>query len=84
MTQEEVANQVRDFIQQNFIFDDRKVLEAQESLIESGTIDSTGVLELIGFLEKTYHVRFEDQELVAENFDSVGKVSAFVFRKLNA
>ena len=82
MMREEVGNQVREFIQQNFVFDDRKALNPEESLIGSGIIDSTGVLELIGFLENTYRLRFEDNELVADNFDSLEKISSFVAGKL--
>lgn len=84
MMHEEVGSQVRDFIQENFIFDGRKVLDPGQSLIGSGIIDSTGVLELIGFLEKTYRLRFEDHELVSENFDSLEKISTFVAGKLAA
>ncbi len=82
MMREDVGNQVKTFIQQNFIFDDRKSLDARESLIGSGIIDSTGVLELIGFLEQTYKLKFDDDELVAENFDSLDKISTFVMGKL--
>jgi acyl carrier protein len=82
MMHEEVGNQVREFIQQNFVFDERKALDPGQSLIGSGIIDSTGVLELIGFLENTYRLRFEDSELVAANFDSLEKISAFVTGKL--
>ncbi len=84
MMREEVGNQVREFIQRNFVFDDRRVLDPGESLIGSGIIDSTGVLELIGFLENTYQLRFEDDELVAGNFDSLEKISKFVLGKLAA
>ena len=82
MTRDDVGAQVGEFIRQNFIFDDRKVLRPQESLIGSGVIDSTGVLELIGFIEQKYSIRFADDELVAENFDSLEKISKFIYRKL--
>ena len=53
----------------------------EDSLIEKGIIDSTGVLELVAFLDETYGISVADQELVADNFDSVSKLGAFVKRK---
>jgi len=53
-----------------------------DSLLEQGIIDSTGVLELVSFLSETFGIQVEDNELVAENFDSVNRLSAYVQRKL--
>jgi len=55
-----------------------------DSFLESGIIDSTGVLELIAFLESTYAVSIADEELIPANLDSVDRVSSFVERKLAA
>ena len=82
MTKEALHNDVEQFVRKNFLFDDTRKLGEDESLLGSGIVDSTGVLELIAFLEDTYHVTFEDRELVAENFDSVAKVTSFMERKL--
>ncbi len=54
------------------------------SLIEAGIIDSTGVLELVGFLEETYDIEITDSELVPENLDSIDKVVRFVGAKRNS
>jgi acyl carrier protein len=51
--------------------------------LDSGIIDSTGVLLLIGYLEQTYNIHLEDHELAPDNLDSINKVSAFVDRKIN-
>ena len=80
ITKEELAAQVRNFIQENFIFNG-KTLDTETSLIASGTIDSTGIIDVIGFLEQTFAMQFEDDELVAENFDSVTKIVSFMERK---
>jgi len=80
---QDIQKTVRDFIQQNFIFDSNIVLENDESLLGKGIIDSTGVLELIGFLEEKFQLQFGDDELVAENFDTVIKISDFLQKKLN-
>ena len=81
--QQDIQKTVRDFIQQNFIFDPKVVLANDESLLGAGVIDSTGVLELIGFLEEKFQHQFGDDELVAENFDTVLKISAFLQKKLD-
>ena len=54
------------------------------SFMESGVIDSTGVLELVAFLEETYEFKVEDEEMVPENLDTIGNLCAFVERKANA
>jgi acyl carrier protein len=82
MTSNQLRTEVEQFIRTSFVFDKTRQVGEDESLLGSGIVDSTGVLELIAFLEDTYHVKFEDQELVAENFDSVAKVTTFVGKKL--
>lgn len=84
MTQEHLRDEVQDFIRKNFIYSNKKKLGDDESLLGSGVVDSTGVLELIAFLESKFEVKFEDNELVADNFDSINKVISFVSRKADA
>lgn len=79
---EEILPTVRAFIRENYIFDDAAPLHDSDSLVGSGTIDSTGILELISFLERTYHLTFDDRELVAENFDTIDRLSSFIHSKL--
>jgi len=81
-TQEEIGLKVKSFIQENFIFNGQN-LDSEESLLGSGTIDSTGILEVISFLEQTFGVHFEDKELVAENFDSIAKIQSFMSHKIS-
>jgi acyl carrier protein len=52
-----------------------------ESLLESGTIDSIGVMQLVAFLESTYGLTVDDDELTPENFDTIAAVSSFVARR---
>jgi acyl carrier protein len=68
---------------ENFMFGDGGDLQVTDSLIERGLIDSTGILELVSFLEKKYAIRIQDHELVPDNLDSLAALSAFVKRKLN-
>lgn len=81
MTQEAIRTQVHDFIRKNFLFDEVTQVGNDQSLLGSGVVDSTGILELISFLEETCKVKFDDSELVADNFDSVDRISAFVIMK---
>jgi len=74
---------VRDFVVENFLFGDGANLKDNSSFLESGIIDSTGILELIMFLEEKYGVQIEDEELVPENMDSLQNVTMFLERKLS-
>jgi acyl carrier protein len=72
----------RQFIVENFLFGKEDApLGNDESLLDRGIIDSTGVLELVGFLEQKYHIAIQDDELVPENLDSINRLIAFVGRK---
>jgi acyl carrier protein len=74
--------QVRQFLAENFpLGEDPDQLPAEASLLEAGIIDSTGVVELVDFIESTYGIRVEDEELVPENLDSIRNIVAFVERK---
>jgi acyl carrier protein len=73
---------VRKFIVDNFSFGREDVtFTDDESLLEKGLIDSTGVLELVTFLEQKYKIHVEDDELIPGNLDSVNKMIRFVNRK---
>ena len=71
------------FVVNNFLFGQNgDALRNDDSFLENEIIDSTGVLELVTFLERTYEIVVEDEDLVPENLDSVNRVVAFVNRKL--
>lgn len=76
---------IRQFILSSFLFtDDESQLGNGDSLLERGIMDSTGVLELVAFLESQFGVTVADEELVPENLDSVDQIAAFVGRKQQA
>ncbi|HWP99571.1 MAG TPA: acyl carrier protein [Vicinamibacterales bacterium] len=77
-----IETEVRRFVVDNFLFGQEDRLDDDASFLETGVIDSTGVLELVGFLESTYGITLADSELVPENLDSVARVVRFVRRKL--
>jgi acyl carrier protein len=77
-----VENDIRQFLTEAFFLgDDPAGVPGSKSLIDSGIIDSTGVLELVGFLEERYGIRIEDEELLPENLDSIDNILAFIARK---
>lgn len=76
------TQQVRQFILTNYLFtDDDKKLSDVESLMQAGIMDSTGILELIMFLEETFGLKVADEEMIPANLDSVVNVVAFIERK---
>jgi acyl carrier protein len=80
-----MQQQIRSFILTSFLFtDDESKLKNNDSLLEQGIMDSTGVLELVAFLESQFGMKVADEELVPDNLDSVEKIVAFVGRKLPA
>jgi acyl carrier protein len=79
----DTATQIREFIADNFLFrEDRSDVSDSESLLDAGLIDSTGILELVAFLEERFHIQMADAEIVPENLDSVQAISAYVTRKV--
>ena len=75
-------SQIREFVISNFLFGDVGRLTDDTSFMGSGIIDSTGMLDLIGFIEGTYGIKIQDEELIPENFDNVSRVAGFVQTKL--
>ncbi len=75
--------QVRNFIFENFLFDaDEEDLKNDASFLDQGIIDSTGVLELVEWLEDTFDITVDDDELIPENLDSVNQLAQFIARKV--
>lgn len=77
------SSKVREFVVENFLFGDGEELKQETSFTEEGIIDSTGILELVFFLEETFSISVEDDELVPENMDSLQSIAGFIDRKLN-
>lgn len=77
----DLKRQIREFVTTNFYVSDPASLEDGTSLLERGIIDSTGVLEVISYLEETFGITVEDKEILPDNLDSIERISAFVGRK---
>ncbi len=79
-----VKHEIRTYIVENILFGDGDGVDENASFQESGILDSTGFLELIGFVEERFDISIADDELSPEHFDSVVKMSTFVEQKLAA
>ena len=76
-----IRSAIRNFIEENFLFQigDQNLADDQ-SLLEAGVVDSTGVLELVAFLEDTFHLQIADKDIIPQNLDTVDSIAAFIRR----
>jgi acyl carrier protein len=80
-----IQQSIRSYVLENFLFtDDESVLKDSDSFLAGGIIDSTGVLEIMLFIEETFDIKVKDEEMLPENLDSVDNLVAFVARKQTA
>lgn len=75
-------NEVRNFVVENFLYGDGGRLADETSFLEDGIVDSTGMLELVEFLEQRFGIRIDDDEIVPENLNSLVRIDAYLGRKL--
>ena len=78
----DIKDRIRGFIVENFLFGNEDGVKDDSSFLDEGIIDSTGILELVSFLEEEYSISVEDEELVPENLDSINNVVAYLQRKI--
>ena len=81
LSQQELKRQLRGFVTSNFYVADSPSLADSASLLDHGIIDSTGVLEVIAFIEKAFDITVDDSEMVADNLDSIERIAGFITRK---
>ena len=79
----ELKETIRAFVVENFLFGNDENLEDNTSFLDEGIIDSTGILELVSFLEEEFSITVDDEELTPENLDSINNVTAYLGQKLN-
>jgi acyl carrier protein len=78
----DVLETVKAYVVENFLYGDDSRVDADTPFLEGGIIDSTGVLELVGFLEERFGIRVEDDELVPDNLNSLHKITLYISRKI--
>lgn len=77
-----IEKQIRVYILENFLFtDDESMLANDDSFLENGFIDSTGIMELITFLEEEFGLVVEADEMIPKYLDSVDRITAFISMK---
>lgn len=80
----EIKNRVQAFILSNFYVTDASSLTESTPLLATGIVDSTGVLEVVAFLEEQFDIKVQDDEMLPENLDSIAQIAAYVKRKRDA
>jgi acyl carrier protein len=76
-------NAVKEFIIENFLFGEEVQLELYTDFFDKGIIDSTGVIELVSFIEEKFDISVDDDELIPENLSSLNKIDVFLQKKLS-
>ena len=76
-----IKQELINFVVDNFMFGNSNGLNDDTSFLDEGIMDSTGAMELVSFLEETYAIEIEDEELIPENLDSINNLHAFMLRK---
>jgi acyl carrier protein len=79
-----MLEKIRAFVVENYLFGEEGKLGNSDSFMESGIIDSTGILELVRFLEATFGIKVADEDLIPDNLDSIEKIATFVETKLTS
>jgi len=73
-----IREQIKAYVIDTFLFGDGNGLENKSSFLDEGIIDSTGILELVAYLEENFNITVEDEELIPEHLDSIDNIAAFL------
>ena len=79
-----LQEEIRGFIVDTFLFGEEEGLEEDSSFLAEGIVDSTGIMQLVSFLQEQYLVAIEDEELIPDNLDSIKRVTTFIEGKMRA
>jgi acyl carrier protein len=79
-----IQDDVRSFVIDTFLFGEDDGLKDDSSFLAEGIVDSTGIMQLVSFLQERYLVSIEDEELIPDNLDSIKRVTLFIEEKMRA
>jgi len=79
-----IKDDVRSFVIDTFLFGEDDGLNDDSSFLAEGIVDSTGIMQLVSFLQERYRVSIEDEELIPDNLDSIMRVATFIEEKMRA
>ena len=77
----DIKSSVRNFIVETFLFGQDDGLTEEASFLANGVVDSTGVIELVAHLEKTYQIKIKDEDLLPQNLDSINAIAAYLQKR---
>ncbi len=81
----QVKREIKNYIVESFLYgQDDNTLDNDVSFLENGIIDSTGVLELVSFVQDAYGITVTDDEIIPDNFDTLNKLELFIMKKLDS
>ena len=84
ITMIQINEKIRNFILENYLFGyDENELCNDSSFLQLGILDSTGIVELVAFVEDEFNIEVMDSEILPENLDSIDFISSYVYRKVN-
>lgn len=78
----EFKKEIKEFVIENFLFGDGEMLKEETDFFKKGIIDSTGILELICFLEESFDITIEDDAITQKNFSSVNSINNYLTKKI--
>lgn len=78
-----LKEKIKNYIVDNFLFGEEEGLDNQTSFLDAGIVDSTGILELVDFLDYEFEIKILDEEIIPENLDSINNVIFFLERKIS-
>ena len=81
---DEIEGKIHEFIVKDLLWEKQTELDSETQLLEEGIIDSIGLFRMVTFLEETFHIRVPDEDLLAENFQSIRRIGDYVKERLNS
>lgn len=79
----DIKKTIKTFIVENFLFGEDEDLNDDTSFLDDGIIDSTGVLELVEFIEEQFNFKIDDEEMIPENLDSLNNLEAYISKQIS-
>lgn len=79
----EISAQIKNFIIDNFLFGESNHFDENTDFFQKGILDSTGIIELVSFIEQSYNISVNDEELITENFSSLNRITNYIQSKVS-
>jgi acyl carrier protein len=81
----DIKNNITGYVEKTFLLGlSNKSLQDNDSFLDKGIVDSTGILEIVSYIEEAFDIEVQDEELVPDNFDSINKLTEYISRKIGS